>query len=184
MRTLNTKSKFLALVGLISVAALVMGPARLVSAQTVGLSWSYTGNLISSDDAGWAMLLPNGKVLIVGRSAELYEPATGTWSSTGSLNTAGGGTATLLPNGKVLVAGGYYNKSFLNRAELYDPATGTWSSTGNLNTARYAHTATLLSDGKVLVAGGYNAPNSALNSAELYDPATGSWSITGNLNTA
>ncbi len=107
MRKLNTKSTFLALAGLISAATLVLGSARLASAQTVGLSWSYTGNLISSDDAGTMTLLPNGKVLIVGRNAELYDPTTGTWSSTGSLNTERGAhTATLLPNGKVLGAGG------------------------------------------------------------------------------
>ena len=39
-------------------------------------------------------------------SAELYDPASGTWSATDSLNTERGPTATLLPNGKVLVAGG------------------------------------------------------------------------------
>ena len=63
-----------------------------------------------------ATLLPNGKVLVAGgvvtaaillASAELYDPATGTWTATGSLNTARYyHTATLLPNGKVLVAGG------------------------------------------------------------------------------
>src|SRR5438445_572022 len=129
MRTLNTKSKFLALAGLISVAALVMGPARLVSAQTVGLSWS-------SRYAHTATLLSDGKVLVAGgynapnsalNSAELYDPATGSWSITGNLNTAGGfiGTATLLTNGKVLVAGGFDVNHSLNSSELYDPATGT-----------------------------------------------------------
>ena len=60
-------------------------------------------------------MLPNGKVLVAGgdngsgylASAELYDPASGTWTATGSLNTARYcHTATLLPNGKVLVAGG------------------------------------------------------------------------------
>ena len=63
-----------------------------------------------------ATLLPNGKVLVAGgsngggslSSAELYDPASGSWSTTGSLATARDyHTATLLPNGKVLVAGGY-----------------------------------------------------------------------------
>src|SRR5207253_11520711 len=57
----------------------------------------------------------NGKVLVAGgignsgvlASAELYDPASGTWTANGSLSTARYvHTATLLPNGKVLVAGG------------------------------------------------------------------------------
>ena len=92
-----------------------------------------------------ATLLPNGKVLVAGgrsggstlASAELYDPATGTWSATGVLATARYyHTATLLPNGKVLVAGGENQGDDLATAELYDPATGTWSATGALGTSR------------------------------------------------
>ena len=108
-------------------------------------------------------------------------PASGTWTVTGSLNTGRlAHTATLLPNGKVLVAGGV--GSLLASAELYDPASGSWTVTGNLNIARDHHTATLLPNGKVLVAGGQGF--GALASAELYDPASGTWTVTGNLNTA
>src|SRR5438132_7878851 len=108
----------------------------------------------------------------------------GTWTSTGSLNTARYlHTATLLPNGMVLIAGGSdSNFSVSPSAELYDTASGTWTVTGSLNSARMLHTATLLPNGKVLVAGGIG--QTALASAELYDPATGAWTFTGSLNTA
>jgi hypothetical protein len=102
------------------------------------------------------------------------DPASGTWTVTGSLNTARDAhTATLLPNGMVLVAGGIDSLNPLNSAELYDPASGTWTVTGSLNTARDLHTATLLSNGMVLVAGGADSDSNALDSAELYDPASG-----------
>ena len=156
-------------------------------------AWTPTGSMGTARFGHAATLLPNGKVLITGgdnwgdvdsidgfyASAELYDPATGVWSPTGSMGTARSGhTATLLSNGKVLVAGGEGTNSFSASAELYDPATGNWTTTGSMATWRYIHTATLLSNGKVLVAGGDDDVT-----AELYDPATGTWTLTGSLAT-
>src|SRR6266446_5141055 len=113
------------------------------------------------------------------------EPASVTWTATGSLNTARYfHTATLLPDGKVLVAGGWDGFNPFTSAERYDPSSGMWRTTGSLHIARELHTATLLPNGMVLVAGGRDSSGQPLDSAELYDPASGTWTDTGSLNTA
>ncbi|HEV2839896.1 MAG TPA: kelch repeat-containing protein [Chthoniobacterales bacterium] len=159
-------------------------------------TWTTTGGLGVQCWNFTATLLPNGKVLAAGgltvreedmvvgfAGSELYDPASGGWTSTGSLNVARSQhTATLLPNGKVLVAGGYDSGVQIVNAELYDPISGTWTITGNPGAARSSATATLLTDGKVLVAGGYSG--GPLASAEIYDPATGVWASTGSLANA
>jgi hypothetical protein len=116
-------------------------------------------------------------------SAELYDPASGKWTATGSLNIGRNShAATLLQNGMVLVAGGYATTGATSSAELYDPATGTWTLTGSLVTARSQHSATLLPNGQVLAVSGLKDSPSPLTSTELYNPAIGTWSNTGSLN--
>lgn len=152
-------------------------------------TWSRTGDMSLSRAHFVAVRLLDGRVLVAGgigppprqikyASAEIYDPATGTWSPTGSMTTFREYlAATLLPDGRVLVEGGYGNQE-LASAELYDPATGTWSATGSMAVPRYWQSATLLNDGRVLVAGGFHyiGSTAATASAEIYDPATGTWS--------
>ena len=161
-------------------------------------TFTPTGSLNTARELHAATMIQgimiNGMVLIAGGqgsagalvSAELYNPMSGTFTPTGSLNTARlYHTATLLNDGTVLIAGGYDNNGNTSAsAELYTPATATFTPTLNLNTARYRHTATLLNNSMVLVAGGEDSNGNALASAELYDPSTGSFTLNDSLNTA
>ena len=95
-------------------------------------------------DGHTATVLQDGTVLVAGGSdgaagnenplatAELYDPSTGTWTTTGDMVGGGGRhTATLLRNGQVLVVGSTYGNP--RAAELYDPGIGTWTATGFLD---------------------------------------------------
>lgn len=142
-----------------------------------------TGNMVRARRDHTATLLPNGKVLIVGWSqeAELYDPATGTFSSAGNSYYSHGqhSTATRLQDGRVLIVGGNGN---VTSAEIYDPATGIFSPTGNLNQPHEAHSATLLPGGRVLIAAGGDNNSESHAFAELYDPSTDQFTMTGSLN--
>ena len=195
---LCTAGLVLAFASMSSVVAEDNAAAELsqsVPAQASG-TWTVTGNLVTARYGHTSTLLPNGQVLVAGgigvgvgdiacqgqncvalASAELYDPATGMWTATGSMAFKRfGHTATLLFSGKVLVAGGFKSKS----AELYDPATGVWTATGSMGVARASYPATLLQNGQVLVVGGLQQGNPAFG-AELYDPATGVWTRTSNM---
>src|SRR5204862_5876960 len=128
--------------------------------------WHRTGALGDARFYHTATLLQDGRVLVAGgvgactdrttcpplASAEIFDPRSGTWRRTGSLNDARyQHTATLLQDGRVLVAGGGGTAGVLSSAELYDPGSGRWTRVGSLAGARRLHTATLLQDGRALV---------------------------------
>jgi hypothetical protein len=149
--------------------------------------WSSTGAMLEVRAAHTAVLLADGKVLVVGgsvcadfdgcplRSAELYDPITETWSATQpTIGSGPGRSAVLLGDGTVLVTGGSTGSlsvgdlAPMTFAELYDPESGTWSATGPLVQVLESHTVTRLADGGVL----------AVGPAELYDPNTRQWTAT------
>jgi N-acetylneuraminic acid mutarotase len=161
-------------------------------------TWASTGSMGTSRIEHTATRLLDGRVLVAGgfrqeigmtqvlSSAEIYDPASGTWAPTGSMGTARfEHTATLLPDGRVLVAGGFKAGSIAG-AEIYDPVSETWASTGSMGAARTRHSASLLSDGRVLVAGGaqYHPRYASLASAEIYDPVSETWASTGSMGSA
>jgi hypothetical protein len=137
-------------------------------------------------------LLNNGKVLAVGgdngvwlspesfSSCELYNPATNSWSFTGSMNQERHLLATaMLPSGNVLAIGGSnVDLDALSSCEIYDIATSTWSYTDSMLQERKFHDAIELSDGRILVVGGLPTTNTT----EIYDPSTSTWSYTGDVN--
>jgi N-acetylneuraminic acid mutarotase len=157
------------------------------------------GNLHTPRRLHTLTLLADGKILAVGGlngstslpSAELYDPGSGLWTTTGSLATARWGhSATLLADGSVLVTGGSASRpgggaTALRSAERLDPGHREWQPAQAMTDARTAHTAVQLATGFVLVVGGV-APvgavdDPALAFCELYDPGQDRWTTTGSL---
>ena len=134
--------------------------------------FSATGSMTAPRTSHAATLLGDGRVLVSGGlgpapavfevgpyldSAELFDPATGNFSPTGSMiASAEEASATLLLDGRGLV---------MPTAELYDPATGSFSLTGSGRAGPFSLAVRLL-DGRVLVI--ENSINE--NGAEIYTP--------------
>jgi trimeric autotransporter adhesin len=176
------------LYGVLSSAELYSRSAQTFAYTTTASSTDSCGSLSTQSCMNTpryldsATLLNSGMVLLAGgtgsggviTTAEVYNPTTQAFTSTGNLITPRSQhTGTLLANGTVLLAGGIGDtESALTATELYNPATGDFTASGYLTAARYSHTATRLNNGAVLIAGGQSSSTTSLASAELYQPGT------------
>jgi N-acetylneuraminic acid mutarotase len=146
-------------------------------------TWSATGSLNIPRINFVQVKLADGRVLVAGgllkssprhpqvtNTAEIYDPATGLWTLTGSLKTARADfTANLLSSGRVFAAGGDDGTPLaLDSIEEFSPANGKWRPLATLlSTSRKFHTSTALSDGSLIVAGGRDTNNEFVPDAEL-----------------
>jgi hypothetical protein len=171
--------------------------------------WRAAGQMVHGRKGHTATLLHDGRVLIAGGltccqvpnpspdfftgSAEIYDPASGELTETGSMAAARAShAAALLPDGRVLISGGSGSDSDPAplSTEIYDPRTGLFTSAGNLSAARDSHSAVTLTDGRVLVIGGEVPPTLAgrvdvgVPSTELFDPVANRWGPGPALNPA
>jgi hypothetical protein len=160
---------------------LVLACASLAAGQSAG-TFTATGSMITPRFGHMSILLPDGKVLIAGgqttcfvgppvpcataSSAELYDPAAGTFSAAGLMTTTPV-LGAVLPDGRVLFAGNNLTHTQV-MVEIYDPAAGTFTVTGVSQTLIGIYSAALLRDGRALL----NGWTSSGSGAEFYDPVT------------
>jgi N-acetylneuraminic acid mutarotase/surface antigen len=157
--------------------------------------WSFTGSLNTARRYDVQVELANGEVLVATgssgpptctrylTSAELYNPATGQWTYTGStLVPRESATAIRLADGRVLLAGGYNGGGSACTdtdpvdTEIYDPSTGQWSFAGNLPHGWIGGAMVLLPDHRVLMVDGWQHGSGSFAEAVIFDPATNQWS--------
>ncbi|HXE89903.1 MAG TPA: PKD domain-containing protein [Terriglobales bacterium] len=154
-------------------------------------SWSDLGVVMLDARSGHsATALADGRILLAGgenssgplSSLELYDPASNSFASAGTLSAARKSHgAARLPDGRVLIIGGSDGSNALASSEIYDPESGSVSAGPSMSAPRSGASVTALLDGKVLIAGGNNG-EADLASTEIYNPADGSFSAGANLS--
>jgi hypothetical protein len=139
-------------------------------------SWATAGNGTAKDQHA-ALALQTGKILLAfgnscgggcfpTGSAQLYDPVTQTFASTGGApDKATTVNGIVMPNGKALLLDP-------SGTLVYDPGNGMMTATGG-STFNPTNALAILNTGKVLIAG---------TAAALYDPGGGTYGTTGAMN--
>lgn len=177
--------------------AVLLGDGRVLIAGGVGDGWTFlasaeiydpalaefvpTGPMNAARESHVATVLPDGRVLVSGGhggsrrslrvldSAEMYDPASGRFTATGTMTIRRHKhDAIVLDDGQVLVLGGADerdSRGVYQSTELFDPRTGRFVDHVPMRLPRYklAGSTVRLNDGRFLITGGAAQP-------EVYEP--------------
>ena len=172
-----------------------LDPTGLAYPIVVDPLWTAGASLRTARIAP-AVLLPSGKVMIVGgtggdatatstmpfSTAEIYDPTSNTWSDAAPMHSARTSPVAVVA-GKVIVVGGSDTTgSAISSAESYDPTTNVWTLLPDMPSARDSFSIAALPSGKVLVFGGNVGSDPAYSSALVYDTSTRVWSSVGAMS--
>ena len=128
----------------------------------------YTGQVLVAGG-----LTGPGTRLVLTPTAELYNPAIGTFTPTGNMSIARGHYAGIvLGDGTDFISGGATLPAGIN-ADIYNPATQTFSVSGNFTAVQAGMREAVAPDGTVLLASGVNnaVPAVTVPNSELFYPA-------------
>jgi hypothetical protein len=174
-----------------AVGAFLAAQTNLSAAGVVGVTAGP--DLQNARQGHQVARLPDGKVMVFGghgpgfvtlSTAEVYDPATGAFSTKYMQFTHDNSMFAKLNDGRYLLAGGTsdWGVPAYATAELYDPQADSFTAVGNMVRFRSGGSACTLNDGHVLVAGGYWNANDASGYGEVFDPTSGTFTATGPLN--
>jgi uncharacterized protein YjbI with pentapeptide repeats len=128
----------------------------------------YTGQILVAGG-----LTGPGTGLVLTPTAELYNPATGTFTPTVNMSIARGHYAGIvLGDGTDFISGGATLPAGIN-ADIYNPVTQTFSVSGNFTAVQAGMREAVAPDGTVLLASGVNNAEPAVTvpNSELFYPA-------------
>jgi hypothetical protein len=127
-----------------------------VASATTAESGAWTAPFTWPVIAVHLVLLPDGKVLSLGRKGvpQVWNPATGAFTSSPSPAWLFCSGHTVLPDGRVLFAGGHIsNNHGLPNITIFN-ASGGWSASSQMARGRWYPTTTTLGNGDVVILAG------------------------------
>lgn len=132
---------------LIAASMLMAGLAAAQSSPQVRINVTPVAPMPTARMNHWQLMMPDGRVAAIGghgqgfvslATADIYDPATNTWSTARMAHIHDAPALAKLQDGRYIVAGGAYDLGVPATAgvDLFDPVAGTFSEAAPMNHGR------------------------------------------------